>query len=352
MRQEQDIHAFSQLGMFLKQFNPNGVKNPELSELNEEFYDSFEQLINRHIHFNGWFSKEFIQLAISELSEGLKKENLQSWLKDYSYNDVTSKKIFVIMASNLPLVEFHDFISVLLTGHVFYGKCSDQNKHMLPFLSKILIKIDSSFSDRVFFVDAPFKDFDAVIATGSNNSARYFEYYFKNKPSIIRKNRTSLAVLNEDSSKEDFKNLGKDITYYFGRGCRSITKIFLPKGTEINEVFEGLFDYQQIINNNKYGNNYDYHRAVMLMNQEQFLDNGFLLLKENSSIHTPVSVVHYEYYSDQESLKKELDSLSSEIQCIVSNTTEFSSIPLGHSQKPKWNDYADGVDTIDFLLNL
>ena len=349
----QDIAAFSVLGEFLNQFSLQGEKNNNLTRLNEEFYDVFLGIINRHIHHNGWFSKSSIQESIGNIAPFLTEEALLTWMKNYTLSETaTGKKVLVIMPSNLPLVEFHDFISVLLTGHHFVGKCSQQNKHILPAIAQILKTIEPSFKDRISFIDAPSKDFNAVIATGSNNSARYFEYYFSKLPNIIRKNRTSIAVLNGEETKDDLKALANDITSYYGRGCRSVTKLYLPEGYDLDLIFEALYDKNEIVDNNKYGNNYDYHRALFLMGQHKFLDNGFAILKEDKSIHTPVSVIHYEFYNHIDRVKEDLSELKPEIQCIVSNDTQFSDIKFGQSQKPGWMDYADNIDTVDFLNNL
>lgn len=353
MSLKQDIAAFSVLGDFLNQFSPDGEKNDNLTSLNEEYYNQFLGIINRHIHHNGWFSKSAIMESIGKIAPNLTEESLSSWMKNYKISESSEgKKVLVIMPSNLPLVEFHDFISVLLAGHQFVGKCSQQNKHILPAIAKILMAIEPSFVNRISFIEAPSKDFDAVIATGSNNSARYFEYYFSKMPNIIRKSRTSIAVLTGDESPEDLKGLADDMTTYFGRGCRSVTKLYLPEGYNLDLIFEAVFHKSQIVDNNKYANNYDYHRALYLMGQQAFLDNGFLILKEEKSIHTPVSVIHYEYYTDLEETKATLNDMKEDIQCIVSNDSDITKLKLGQAQMPTWMDYADNVDTVDFLNNL
>ena len=352
MSLKQDIAAFSVLGQFLNQFSTEGEKNETLTHLNEEFYDYFSGIINRHIHHNGWFSKSSIMESIGNIAPSLNEKALSEWMDNYQIPQLTPKKVLVIMPSNLPLVEFHDFISVLLSGHHFVGKCSQQNKHILPAISQILKTIEPSFKDRITFIEAPSKDFDAVIATGSNNSARYFEYYFSKLPTIIRKNRTSIAVLNGEESEAELKALADDITTYYGRGCRSVTKLYLPEGYNLDLIFNALYDKNAIVDNNKYGNNYDYHRALFLMGQHKFLDNGFAILKEDKSIHTPVSVIHYEYYSNLDAVQEDLNTLKEEIQCIISNNTEFTNITFGQAQKPNWMDYADNIDTVDFLNNL
>jgi len=353
MSLKQDIAAFSVLGDFLNQFSLDGKKNESINRLNEEFYDVFLGIINRHIHHNGWFSKSAIMEAIGNIAPDLTVKSLNSWMEKYSISvNTTTKKVLVIMPSNLPLVEFHDFISVLLTGHHFVGKCSQENKQILPMIAQILMFIEPQFKSRISFIDAPNKDFDAVIATGSNNSARYFEYYFAKLPKIIRKNRTSVAVLEGSETKEQLKQLANDITAYFGRGCRSVTKLYLPKDYNLDLIFEALFEKSNLVDNNKYANNYDYHRALYLMGQHPFLDNGFAILKEDASIHTPVSVIHYEFYSDIDNVKESLISLKDELQCIVSNNQNITPLKFGQAQHPTWTDYADNIDTVDFLNNL
>ncbi|MCT4666268.1 MAG: acyl-CoA reductase [Flavobacteriales bacterium] len=350
MTATQEIRAFVLLGQFLGQFQSNGTQNEHLKELNEIFYEDFLRIINTHVHYNGWFSKATIQLAIENTTPLLSQDTLENWTNQYKRND-TSQKVLVIYPSNLPLVEFHDFITVLLSGNTYIGKGSSQNNRILPFLSKILIFLEEDFGDRIIFTEAPIKDFDMAIATGSNNSARHFEYYFKGKPSIIRSNRTSIAILDGSETEEELENLGKDISQYFGRGCRSITKLYLPKDFDINAVIKGVFPFSDMVNNNKYANNYDYHRAVMMMNQEPFLDNGFMLFKENEAIQTPVSVINYEFYESKIELEQKIKNLSEEVQCIVSKDTQWSSLTLGEAQKPTLEDYADGIDTFAFLTN-
>lgn len=353
MRIKQDIKAFSVLGDFLSQFSDNGIKKNELEQLNDQFYDFFLKIINTHIHYNGWFSKKNIQVAIENITSILTEKELNAWLNGYEISKKESpKKVLVIMPSNLPLVEFHDFIAVLLSGHNFVGKCSEQNKRILPAISKVLMAIDSSFTDRISFIDRPNKDFDAVIATGSNNSARYFDYYFAHLPKIIRKNRTSIAVLDGNENLNDLKAMATDITQYYGRGCRSITKLYLPEGYNTDLIFESLFDKNNMVDNNKYANNYDYHRALFLMGQHKFLDNGFMILKEDKTIHTPVSVIHYEFYKDINTVQTELDQQKEDIQCIISNNKEITPIAFGYAQRPNWTDYADNIDSVDFLNNL
>jgi hypothetical protein len=249
-------------------------------------------------------------------------------------------------------VGFHDFLSVLISGHNVLVKTSSNDQHLLPFLAKYLITIDPELAHRITFVDGKLENFDAVIATGSNNTSRYFEYYFKDKPSIIRKNRNSVAVLNGEETKEDLIALGEDIFRYFGLGCRNVSKLFVPKGYSFNSFFEAIFEYQDVIHYEKYANNYDYNKAVFLMSNFKLLDNGFLTLKEDKSHASPISSVFYEYYEDLTDLEQQLQSESEHIQCIVSNNLVENSISFGQTQRPKLWNYADNRDTISFLLTI
>ncbi len=225
----------------------------------------------------------------------------------------------MILAGNIPLVGFHDFLSVLITGNKALIKTSSNDQHLLPFLAKYLIAVDENLKDKITFVEGKLENFDTVIATGSNNTARYFEYYFKDKPSIIRKNRNSVAVLNGKESKEELEALGEDIFRYFGLGCRNVSKLFVPKGYSFDAFFEAIFKYQDVIHYEKYANNYDYNKAVFLMSNFKLLDNGFLTIKEDSSYASPISSVFYEFYENIEELKARLEADSEQIQCIVSN---------------------------------
>ncbi|MGB0999878.1 MAG: acyl-CoA reductase [Flavobacteriales bacterium] len=346
--------AFSQLGLFLEQFTETGSKSDVLSDLNSVFYDNFDTLLSSHIHFNGWFGRSQIESALTALVPLLKPKTLETWLSDYELESETeSKTVLVVMPSNLPLVGFQDFAAVLLTGHRFLGRCSDQNKWLLPLISKVLIAIHPDFESYITFSERiNTLDYDAVIATGSNNSARYFEYYFSKKPNIIRKNRTSVAVLTGKETTMDLKALAKDIGLYFGRGCRSISKLYLPTSMSIDLIFEALFAEKHIIENNKYANNYDYHRALYLMGQQPFLDNGFMILKEDKGLHSPISVLYYSFYDSIQELENQLNELESELQCTVSNHPNISSKSLGEAQRPTWKDYADNIDTIQFLTQL
>ena len=250
------------------------------------------------------------------------------------------------------MVGFHDFLSVLISGHNVLIKTSSNDQKLLPFLAKYLISINKKFKDCITFVDGKLENFDAVIATGSNNTARYFEYYFKDKPSIIRKNRNSIAVLDGSESKNQMIALGEDIFRYFGLGCRNVSKLFIPKKYNFDQFFNGMFPYQDVIKYEKYANNYDYNKAVFLMSNFKLLDNEFLTIEEDLSYSSPIASVFYEYYDDLETLKTKLETEKDQIQCIVSNNLIENSIAFGQTQQPNLWDYADNVDTLDFLISI
>ena len=344
--------AFIELGRFLGQFNETETfKNKQVLN-NDLFFDNFVSLIELSQSHNGWFTKEQVYYAIQSWAKALTAENLNLWLSKYDFNTVNPKTVGLILAGNIPLVGFHDFLSVLISGHSVLVKTSSNDQKLLPFLANYLISINSDFKNLITFTEGKLEGFDAIIATGSNNTARYFEFYFKNKPSIIRKNRNSVAVLNGSETPADLQNLGEDIFRYFGLGCRNVSKIFVPKGYVFDTFFESIFKYQEVIHYEKYANNYDYNKAVFLMSNFKLLDNGFLSIKEDSSYASPISSVFYEFYDDLEAIKNQLKLDEEKIQCIVSNDLIENSIGFGQTQQPNLWDYADNVDTISFLLTI
>ena len=352
MLQNNKKRGFIELGKFLSQFSEEGnVKNPSVL-FNEVFFEDFENLIHLSQSHNGWYTPENVYFSIQSWAKALTEENLNEWLSSYKFVPKDRKNIGLILAGNIPLVGFHDFLSVLITGNNVLIKSSSNDQFLLPFLAKYLIAIEPEFSSKITFVEGKLENFDAVIATGSNNTARYFEYYFKDKPSIIRKNRNSVAVLNGEESKQQLVALGEDIFRYFGLGCRNVSKIFVPKGYSFNAFFEAIFEYQDVIHYEKYANNYDYNKAVFLMSNFKLLDNGFLTIKEDSSYASPISSIFYEFYDAIEDLQIRLQTENEQIQCIVSNDLVENSIAFGQTQKPNLWDYADNVDTISFLLTI
>jgi hypothetical protein len=352
MLQNDKKRGFIELGRFLSQFSEKvPSKNPSILQ-NELFFEDFENLIQLSQSHNGWYTPENVYFSIQSWASALTEENFEKWLSAYNLNDVKPKTVGLILAGNIPLVGFHDFLSVLISGHNVLIKTSSNDQFLLPFLANYLIAIEPELANKITFIEGKLENFDAVIATGSDNTARYFEYYFKDKPSIIRKNRNSVAVLNGDETKEQLIALGEDIFRYFGLGCRNVSKLFVPKGYSFNAFFEAVFEYQDIIHYEKYANNYDYNKAVFLMSNFKLLDNGFLTIKEDSSYASPISSVFYEYYESIEDLQNRLESENEKIQCIVSNNLVENSIEFGQTQKPNLWDYADNVNTITFLLTI
>ncbi|MBL0737159.1 acyl-CoA reductase [Flavobacterium sp. GN10] len=344
--------VFVELGKFLSQFSEDASVQKSDVLYNDIFFDDFNNLIHLSQSHNGWYTPEQVYFSIQSWAEALTKENIDKWLSAYKIdeNNENPKTVALILAGNIPLVGFHDFLAVLITGNRALIKTSSNDQHLLPFLAKYLIAVDENFKDKITFVEGKLENFDAVIATGSNNTARYFEYYFKDKPSIIRKNRNSAAILTGKETNEDLEALGEDIFRYFGLGCRNVSKLFIPKDYSFEAFFQAMFKYQDVIHYEKYANNYDYNKAVFLMSNFKLLDNGFLTLKEDSSYASPISSVFYEYYESIEKLQKRLLEDTDQIQCIVSDNLTANSIAFGETQKPQLWDYADNVDTITFLL--
>ena len=342
--------VFVELGKFLTQFSQNNtLKNPAVLH-NETFFDAFVDLIHLSQSHNGWYTPEQVYFSIQSWAEALTDENLTQWLSVYDLEKNKSKNVALILAGNIPLVGFHDFLSVLITGNNVLVKTSSNDQHLLPFLAKYIIAVEPEFASRITFVEGKLENFDAVIATGSNNTSRYFEYYFKDKPSIIRKSRNSVAVLSGNETKKQLAALGEDIFRYFGLGCRNVSKLFVPKDYSFVAFFEAIFEYQDVIHYEKYANNYDYNKAVFLMSNFKLLDNGFLTLKEDKSHASPISSVFYENYETIAELEKLLEAESEQIQCIVSDNLIENSIGFGQTQKPALWNYADNIDTISFLL--
>ncbi|MDR2224348.1 MAG: acyl-CoA reductase [Flavobacteriaceae bacterium] len=344
--------AFIKLGKFLEQFsNTEIVKNNEVSH-NDEFFSTFEGLMHQAVHHNGWFTLPEVTIAVKSWADALTKENIDTWTKAYDFNKEPLQKIGLILAGNIPLVGFHDFLCVLLSGNIAVIKLSSNDQKLLPTLANYLITIEPQFKDRIVFVKEKLEGFDAVIATGSNNTARYFDYYFSNVPNIIRKNRNSVAVLNGAESHDDLVALGKDVFTYYGLGCRNVSKLFVPRDYNFDAFYQGMFEYKEVIEYEKYSNNYDYNKAVFLMSEFKILDNGFLTIKEDKTYASPISSVFYEFYDTLEEVKERLQIDSEKIQCIVSNDLVEGSVRFGQTQTPQLWDYADNVDTLEFLLNL
>jgi len=355
---EKRIEAFISLGSYIKLLVDNDMQALPIEELEaitsspDELIKLQEKLLNYYqfsIHHNAWFTQEFILFALKDWTKALQKEKIEEWLNPYSIqNDLSVKTVGIVMAGNLPLVGFHDYLTVLLSGHKLLAKLSSDDAVLLPILHEILSLFEPKMADRALFTQGTLKGFDAIIATGSDNTSRYFEYYFGKYPNIIRKNRSGIAVLTGNETDEELKSLSTDIMAYFGLGCRSVSKLFIPKNYELKRLFEVLESYNHLSNHHKFFNNYEYNKAIYLVNSEMHRDTGFLLFKEDMAMSSPISVIYYEEYSDKENLQNIIDSRKNEIQCIIGK----GYIPFGQSQHPNLNDYADGVDTMAFLLRL
>ena len=346
------IKELVSLGRFLSQFSTEKPSRCPTIANNNIFFDGFIDQLKLASKFNGWFTKENICFALKQWSELLKEKSLAQWLSNYPNSNNQPKTIALIMAGNIPLVGFHDFLACIVTGHNIIIKQSSNDRHLLPFIVSYLIHEESLIKSKIKFVDNKIEKFDAVIATGNNNTARYFNAYFKNKPSIIRNNRNSIAILNGNESENDLKNLSNDIFRYYGLGCRSVSKIYVPKNYDFNMLFKAVYKWHPVINVRKYLNNYDYNKAVYIMSEFDIIENGFLMLKEDRRLSSPIATLFYEYYDNVSELKSKLKTISSEIQCIVANGFNSKEIKFGSTQSPALKDYADGIDTVDFLLKI
>lgn len=309
-------------------------------------------LADRAQSHNNWFTRENVKLALEGVTHYLQREQLQKWLSAYEIPANKPQHIGVIMAGNIPLVGFHDFLTVLISGHILHAKLSNQDPFLLPHLAGLLTDIAPEFTERIHFVDK-LSGLDAVIATGSDNSAKYFHYYFSKIPHIIRQNRTSVAVLKGDESEDEILQLGNDIFRYYGLGCRNISKIFVPEDYDLSRFIHPLEFYSPVSEHHKYVNNYDYNKSIFLVNRVAHKDNGFLLLTENENLVSPIAVLYYERYKNPEVVQQKINLQHDKIQCVVSKSGWFrESIPLGKAQNPEVWDYADGVDTLNYLINL
>lgn len=348
------IDDFATLGKVLQQLN----NNKSADKISRSQEDYFNKLLEDEKNKNPWFTTSFIQERIAQLTRLLNKENLTNWLSRYpeAEQSKTSKKIAVIMAGNIPLVGFHDALCVLITGHYLIAKYSSKDFQFLQFIFQLLTMIRADWKERIQFTDSRPTGFDAIIATGSNNASRYFNYYFGDYPHIIRKNRNSIGILDGHETKNDYHHLGWDIFQFYGLGCRNIAKIYVPENFQLASFYEGIRSFSWVIDHYKYANNYDYNKTVWLMQNESIFDNGFLLLKKDKSLSSPIGSLYFEEYTSEATLSQEINKLSETIQCIASRNTiqlgTLSTIPFGSSQEPALWDYADQIDTILFLINL
>lgn len=320
-----------------------------------KFDDPLKGTILRTYHGNRWFTEENIEQSISAIANHfLDKEKLTNWINRYNFSEPQApKNVGLVMAGNIPMVGFHDWLCTFVSGHHAQIKLSEKDKFLLPyavnFLSEIEPKVNNTnvFSERL-------KELEAVIATGSNNSSRYFEAYFGKYPNIIRKNRTSIAVLSGNESEEELMELGKDIFHYFGLGCRNVSKIYVPKDFDFQNFMKTMHEFKEIIHHHKYKNNFDYNFSLLILNKIKHYSNGCLLVHESEILHSRITSLHYEFYESTEQVITNIRTQLDEIQCIVSSLSDdqLPFIPLGSSQEPGLSDYADNIDTFQFLIDL
>ena len=345
---EERIAAFIKLGDLLKSYGNSAIRNEN------SLLGALTKLIEESHLYNPWFTPENVQHAIVSLGCSLEDNKIRNWLQAYDLSSVKNpKRVGVVMAGNIPLVGFHDFLCIVISGHQFIGKLSSDDQKLLPAIAEILVEFEPGFKDQIEFTEGRLQGFDAIIATGSNNTARYFEYYFGKYPHIIRKNRNGVAVFIGDETKAELSEFGKDLFLFFGMGCRSVSKVFVPAGYEFDGFFDAIEEYKVVTDQFKYNNNYEYYKSIYLINSVPHFDNGFLLVKQDPSYSSPPSVLFYEEYENLSILKNRLMLEREQIQCVVSNTNEIqNTIPFGQAQNPDLWDYADGVDTMKFLLSL
>ena len=339
------ITLFVKLGRFFSDYINNNLESLEKNK--------FDKAINESILHNSFFSKKNILKSLLSWSNVLTKKSIDDFLSNYLIkNKKREKKIAIIMAGNIPLVGFHDFFCVIISGNFAVIKLSSKDSHLFKFILSFLVKENPDFSTKFDVVENKLQIFDAVIATGNNISANQFELYFKKYPKIIRRNRHSIAILNGNETKKEIELLANDIFYYYGLGCRNVSKIFIPNNYNLDILFKSFVLWNEVINKNSYSNNYNYYRAIYLLNKEVFFDNGFVLLKESEKIGSPVGTIYFEYYKSDNQIKEMIKKNNEKIQCIVSNNNYPKTIKFGETQMPNLNDFADDIDTFNFLLKL
>ncbi len=334
MRTEERIEAFEKLANRL-----NAIDEGELS-----------LITTKAMADNAWFTLQSVQTALQGIKRYLEPQALRQWTSDYALSPDPVRTIGIVTAGNIPLVGFHDVLSVLISGHNAQIRPSSKDTVLLKYVVNLLIEAEPRMAGRVSFVER-LKDFDAVIATGSDNSARYFDYYFGKYPHIIRKNRTSCAVLLGNENTDELRLLGEDVFTYYGLGCRNVSKVFVPQTFDMQQLFGTWTSYAHVLDHHKYHNNYDYQKSIRLVNRTPFLDTGFVLAEESSSLVSPISVLYYERYIDDGDLAVKLMRDKNKIQCIVGKGTP-GWVAFGSAQSPMVWDYADQVDTLAFLQNL
>ncbi|OFZ12486.1 MAG: hypothetical protein A3D92_05910 [Bacteroidetes bacterium RIFCSPHIGHO2_02_FULL_44_7] len=347
VEKEDRIKGFAQLGALMRALGRAEQWKDFSWGVTEEEYLKLEELVQRQSVYNGWFTPANVRRSLLAQGEWLYEDRLAKWLESTPYAQQV-RTVALIMAGNIPLVGFHDFLCVLLSGHSVVCKLSSDDKTLLPALANHLMEFTPELKEKIVFTTGRISEMHAVIATGSNNSTLYFQQYFGKYPHIFRHNRSSVAVLDGTETKEELAALGDDIFSYFGLGCRNVTHMLLPVGFELSRFFEGIFSFSDVVFNKKYGNNYDYHKAIFLLNKHNLLDNNFVLLRETEELFSPLSMVHYHFYSDPSEAEEYVFTHEKDIQVVVGH----GYVPFGKAQAPQLTDYADGVDVLAWLADL
>jgi hypothetical protein len=345
---QQCIGAFVQLGRVFHLLARDEPWPGTSSGLVEQEYRALADAMARAGVHNPWYTPDNVRHALASLAHMLHEDRMGRWLGAYPQlgQERSPGTIGLLLAGNVPMVGFHDVMCVLLPGHRARLKCSSQEPELVPAVLQVLEQFAPGITAGTATFDGRMGEVDAVIATGTNNSARHFAHYFAHVPRIIRSNRSSVAVLDGTESPEELAALGGDVFRYFGLGCRNVSKLFVPVDFDLDRLFEAFLPWQHVIDHAKYANNYTFDRAVWLLDGAAFLDNGFLLLKEDDALVSPMAAVYYERYTDRNAVEQRLAALQDELQCVVGH----GHLPFGQAQCPGPDDYADGVDTLRFLL--
>lgn len=338
------------LGSIARGKAPAGILSPQVRESAANMAEAAEAAAG----VNPWFIRPFVTFALKAWSEALAFEHVKAWLERYDCHPPANRKtVGVVMAGNIPMVGLHDLLCVLVSGHYLQAKLSGDDDLLIPAIAGLITAVWPEAGRTMRFTGGTIGEVGAVIATGSNNTARYFEYYFGKYPHIIRKNRNGLAILTTETDEPGLAGLSDDMLTYFGLGCRSVSKIFVPAGFDLDRLMTASKGFSYLAGHSKYRNNYDYQKSILLVNGVSFYDNGFLLAREHTTLASPVAMVHFERYSDIDMLRDSLALEAGNIQCVVTDATGFEgAVGFGRSQFPGLLDYADGVDTMAFLMSI
>jgi hypothetical protein len=315
---------------------------------------AIETAVDSSCRDNYWFTKNNILKALDAIANKmLKPAKLNDWIDRYSFDSRKPQKIGLIMAGNIPLVNFHDLLSVLLSGNIAVIKPSSKDKSLIKALVGILMNRLPVLAERIVFTDTKPQNINAVIATGSNNSARYFDAEYKNIPMLVRKNRYSLAALDGNETRTDLEALGDDIFSYFGLGCRNVSNILIPQKYDWSMFFDSIQKYSYVLHHQGYKNCFRYQKALSELSGDNYLNGGFVIIRMNNPAFSSIAAINYMVYKDIEQIKTFLSEQNDRIQCIVTKIAGVKKpTPFGHTQQPELTDYADGVDTVNFLTSL